>query len=328
MTLDILSDYSRFAQLEGEWEAWGQELPGTTPFQVPQWQLTWWRHFGSGELRVMVFREREEMAAIIPCFLHCWNGKRQMTLIGSGISDYLEPLIRPGAADAVLTALSNYLDANGEWDVCVWQDLCDASPLIRLEGHRFRVERFPETECSAIRLSADFDEYWQARSYDLKRNLRRYRARAETEVKLELAVTDKADETLIDTLIALHAKRWRKHGQPGMVEANASADFLRDAAPRLAGRGMLRLFSLRASSEVIAVIFAMPRGRSIFAYLTGFSPDWDKFGIGRILLYEALRYSSAQGYERWDFLRGNENYKSSWGAEKIARSRIVVTRTG
>ncbi len=54
---------------------------------MPEWLLTWWWHFGSGRLRVMVFRQMGEVAGVLPCFLHPWNGRRQLTLVGSGITD-------------------------------------------------------------------------------------------------------------------------------------------------------------------------------------------------------------------------------------------------
>jgi CelD/BcsL family acetyltransferase involved in cellulose biosynthesis len=111
-----------------------------------------------------------------------------------------------------------------------------------------------------------------------------------------------------------------------MIAANHSAKFLREVSCRLADAGMLRIFSLKYNGDIAAVILAMRKQTTIFGYLTGFDPNHDRFGIGRILLYESIRHAIESGFHRWDFLRGDEPYKRSWGAEKLDKIRLIVTR--
>jgi CelD/BcsL family acetyltransferase involved in cellulose biosynthesis len=322
LNLEIIDSYSTLASLAAEWT----HLPVATPFQMPDWQLAWWRNFGSGELRVILIREEQNLLALIPCFLHSWNNRHQLTLIGSGISDYLEPFIDTRNAPEVIARVSTYLDASKEWEICNWQDLSAASPLRGLRGDTFGIQVEEDTPCSGIDLPARFDSYWVARNYDLKRNVRRDQARAEAEGKLAFEVTDSADQSLLDALIRLHTERWRRHGEAGMIAANNSAHFLRQVSAQLAQRGMLRIFALRFDEQIAAVILGMRTGETIFGYLTGFEPSYERFGVGRILLFEAIQHSVQNGYKRWDFLRGEEPYKSWWGAERVDKIRIIATR--
>lgn len=105
LTLDVIDTVSHLLEIEPEWFAFARTIPGVTPFQLPQWLLTWWTHFGNGQLHVLVFREKEAIVGIVPCFRHPWNGLRQLTLIGSGISDYLEPVIDAQHCPAILECL-------------------------------------------------------------------------------------------------------------------------------------------------------------------------------------------------------------------------------
>lgn len=317
----MIEDGSRLLDLQSEWSSFTQTIEGLTPFQSPEWLITWWRHFGSGKLRCFLFRSGGEIAGVIPCFLHDWNGARQITLMGAGISDYLEPAMRPEYTDEIVAQIRYSLASTGDWDLCHWQDLSFDSPLKRLAS-----EAVEDTECTAISLEGRFEEYWEHCASGLRQNVRRDRAKAEANGKVRFDVTKEPVAELLDALVEMHRARWQKHGQPGMIEANGSAAFLRDIAFEFAQRDMLRIFSLRFNEELAAVIFAFAWRQRISNYLTAFNPDHNRLGFGRTLLYEAVRYSFENGYKAWDFLRGDEPYKLWWRAQKIPKLRVIVTR--
>ncbi len=45
-----------------------------------------------------------------------------LTLIGSGITDYLDPFIADECAERTVSAIGEYL-AKADFDLCAWQDL-------------------------------------------------------------------------------------------------------------------------------------------------------------------------------------------------------------
>lgn len=307
--------------MQPEWSSFIENIAGLTPFQTPEWLMTWWRHFGSGALRVFAFRDPDEMVGIVPCFLHEWNGTRQITLIGSGISDYLEPALAAPYAEEIVKRIRLYLDASSDWDVCYWQDLSADTPFKLLAS-----ELSEDVQCSAILLEGSFEEHWAACAKTLRQNLRRDRGKAEALGQLRFDVTAGAESELIDALIAMHGARWQAHNQPGMIEANGSAEFLREIAREFASRDWLRLFSMRFDNKLVAVILAFSYRGCISNYLTGFDPEYARLGFGRTLLYEAIRYSFESAYTAWDFLRGDELYKHWWRAKKIPKTRLRLIR--
>lgn len=321
MTLEIIDDFDRLLKFEPRWSSFLETLKGITSFQRPEWLLTWWRHFGSGQLQVLVFRHAGELAGILPCFLHDWHRRRQITLIGSGISDYLEPAIAPEHCPAILEQLEAYFHSNSNWDVCDWQDLSFDTPLKRLAS-----EAVDDTECWVLPLTGTFEEYWKTRSKSLRQNVRRDRQKAESRGEVEFGVSTDPDGKPIEALIELHAARWRKHDQTGMIEANRSAAFLREVAGKFACRDMLRMFFLQFERRTAAVILVFQYAGTMFNYLTAFDPELEALGLGRTLLYEAVRYSFEQKCEFWDFLRGNEPYKLWWGAHPVPKCRVRVIR--
>ena len=319
--LEVITSLPQLLALREDWSLLHARLPGSSPFQSPAWLLTWWKHFGSGELRVFTFRNTAgELSGIIPCFLHEWKGKQQLTLLGSGVSDYLDPLVQQESSKEIVTEMRRELTKRCDWDVCSWQDLSAGSPLITLGVAE------PDTSCSEIVLTDKFEDFWAKRSSGIRRNVKRYRLKAEQIATVEFNVFETFDVDCFEALLRLHGERWREQGESGMIDRNRSADFLRDVSGLFAQQQMLQMFSLRLQAEIVAVILAFPFNNVLYAYLSAFDPGYSALGFGRILLHQALQYVSDHRFTSWNFLRGEEPYKAEWGAQLVAKTRVTVTR--
>jgi CelD/BcsL family acetyltransferase involved in cellulose biosynthesis len=111
-----------------------------------------------------------------------------------------------------------------------------------------------------------------------------------------------------------------------MIQANRSEAFLREVAAEFAGRDMLRLFAVRYRGRIAAVVLAFLYANQVFSYLSAFDPEFESLSLARNLLYQSIRQCFERNYRSWDFLRGEEPYKFSWGAERIPKRRITLTR--
>jgi CelD/BcsL family acetyltransferase involved in cellulose biosynthesis len=316
--LEVIEDAETLRRFQPEWSQFARKVSPATPFQTPEWLGAWWSHFGSGALRVMVFREHGEVAGVLPCFLHEWSGRRQMTLLGAGVSDYLDPLFEASQTDAIIELARAELRRRDDWDLCDWQDLSRDTPLQALGGV---VE---DTPCSAVRIDQPFESFMAARPKDLRRNLRRYKEKAEAIAPVTFDVAESATAELMDALVALHTARWAKAGEAGMIEANRSEAFLRDIAARFSEAGWLRIFTVRFGDGIAAILLAFRDEATIYSYLSAFDPHYEEFGFGRELLAQAFRYAHERGYRQWNFLRGDEPYKFSWGAQAVAKRRVAI----
>jgi CelD/BcsL family acetyltransferase involved in cellulose biosynthesis len=247
-----------------------------------------------------------------------------LTLIGSGVTDYLDPFIADWNAPSTIEKLSSYL-TGAEFDLCDWQDLSATSPLLSLaHNEQLNVTVVPDTVCSEVELEGDFDQYWQNRSSEMRRNVRRYAEKAERAGPLRFDIDCNATAGTLDALFALHTARWRSRGESGMVEANHSADFMRCASVALARCNHLRLFTLRWCERVVAAILAFSWQGKLYGYFSAFDPEHEHLGFGRILLSRCIRYAYETGHTHWNFLRGDEPYKQSWGAQCISKCRLKI----
>ena len=325
MKIETINSFERLQQLHDQWTGLALSIPDLTPFQLPEWQLTWWEQFGGGELRTLAFWSLDRLVGLLPMFLHNWNGARQLTLLGSGVSDFLDPCFRPDLTGQIILSINSALTQWTDWDCCDWQDLRADTPLKSNRG--FNVQVHDNVSCSAIPLASSFEEYWRARSSDLRRNLTRYAKKAEAEAPLHFEVHAQADSVLLGQLIDLHGQRWQKQGQPGMVVTNQSEAFLRIIAARFTELESFRLFSLRWKETPVAMSAGFALRDTLYSYLSAFHPQYEILGFGRNLLMQSLRYAQANGFKSWNFLRGDEPYKTSWGAVSIPRCRLLIQRS-
>jgi len=319
LRVEVIASDERLCQFEEEWRAFQRILAPATPFQTPDWLMSWWSHFGSGTLRVFVFRDGARVAGIVPCFLRCWKDRRQLTLIGSGLSDYLGPPLADGYSEKIIAVLQSELAAFSDWDICDWQDLSDDTPLQRLGPSR---EDLP---CTELEMGTSFEHFLESRPAYLRRNLRHGQERSAIVGDVQFDVCRYANPELLTCLVDQHGARWRDSGQSGMIESNHAGAFLREVAAAMAGRDLLRIFSLRFDRQVVATILALRDESRIFGYLSAFHPGYRKYGFGHELLCRSLRYAHEQGC-RWGFLRGDEQYKLDWGARMIPKRRVTIER--
>jgi CelD/BcsL family acetyltransferase involved in cellulose biosynthesis len=327
LTVQVVANCTDLEKLASEWCGLISRVDYVTPFQTPPWLLTWWSHFGSGHVQVLVFRDGRGLVGVIPCFLHEWEGRRQLTLIGSGISDYPEPVIDPRHASDILVLFQEHLLASPDWDIGNFQDLSESTPLRALvSSDRLQANISKDDDCSRIPLTGTFEEFWSHRPKDLRRNVRRYGEKARSIGDLTFEIAHVNSNELVDALVDLHEARWQARGEAGMIQANHSAGFTRDVNRLFSSLGMLLVMGLRFQGAVVAVLLNFVYRDVVYSYLSAFDPKYETLGFGRALLYEGIRYSYERRYKEWHFLRGDEPYKASWGAQTIPKCRLVFTR--
>jgi CelD/BcsL family acetyltransferase involved in cellulose biosynthesis len=109
-----------------------------------------------------------------------------------------------------------------------------------------------------------------------------------------------------------------------VLQDSAIQKFHTDVAHYFARAGRLRLYSLRVHSRIIAVLYAFANFESTYFYLSGFDPEFEKISPGTILIGHAIERAIEEGHRAFNFLRGSEPYKYSWGAQDQETFRCVI----
>ncbi len=307
--------------LAAEWDGLWRRCPEATAFQSPHWLLPWMRHYAPGRTWAVALRIGDRLAGLAPVFV--WEGA--LLLAGTGPSDRGGSLLEPGAAhfaDRLLEALPR--TAGGAFDRI---DLQQLSPDERAAGGE--IAGWDREVCvGAPCLVAPLEgpDGLGALSARRRANWAYAVRRLEREgATIGLADLASVREAMGD-LIRLHRKRWRDRGGSEALAEPRLADFLGDAARSLAGAGLLRLWELRLGGSRIAVLLVLAGRRSHAYYLGGFDPDHDRMSPSAALIGAAMRGAQGEGAVAFDFLRGDEPYKTQWGAVECPTERRVFRR--
>ena len=298
-----------------EWRAAFENSRSATPFQSPDWLEPWSQCFGSGEQVVLAV----EGGGFLPLYANAGT----LRFLGIGTTDYLDIVARDGLELPAAQACVDCLAELDNWTECHLDELRPTSAILatRMPAD-FNVTVQDSSVCPVLELCG-----WSVPA-KLAKNLRYYRRRLERDGELvfETLPASRAAE-FIDTLIVLHEKRWTEKSGGGVLSDPAVQAFHRLALPRVACAGLARLHILRRNGDTIAALYCLAKGGRAYYYLSGFDPAYEAFSPGSLLIEYAIQYAIDQGDREFDFLRGAEAYKCSWGAVNRTNRRLLIRST-
>jgi CelD/BcsL family acetyltransferase involved in cellulose biosynthesis len=335
LSVHLYHDDSGFEILAGEWNELLHRSAADTIFLTLEFQRTWWHHLGEGELLILAVRDGEELVGIIPLFTaEDPQGQRALSIVGCvEVSDYLDLIAARGREEMVHAAWLDYLASPDapSWDLL---DLCNIhqdSPTLTVlpplaEARGWTVETARDDVCPIVALPGTWEEYLQMLEGKQRREIRR---------KLRRAGGFAAPDCYI--VGPEHDLEAKVEGFLDLMAASTpeKAAFL---TPRMRGffhqlarvtqdAGWLQLGFLEVEGQRAAAYFNFVYNNRVFVYNSGL--DWQAFpqlGAGIVLTAYCIRHAIEQGYEAFDFMRGDERYKYQFGGQDVEVRRLRVLR--
>jgi CelD/BcsL family acetyltransferase involved in cellulose biosynthesis len=334
ITVREIRDRNEFDALEGDWRALEAAGAAPTVFQTWPWQAAWLDHLGRGlPFRTLVFNDWRKVVGIAPMVLRREHGLpfRRLQWVGTGVSDYLGPLVLPGYGEEAARNLSAHLRSRASrfWDVADLHQIREDSPLTAflkpsITGRSPRSPLIQQAVAPYRALPPTVEELHAQFGKKLRSNLRYALRVLERDHRVELTLADATDlDREMGNFFDLHAKRWRSRWQPGVLFGKAIQAFHRQAARGLLEQGSLRLHVLRLDGETVASLYCFTHGGVGYYYLGGFEPALSRHSVGTLLTAHALEEAVREGCREFDFLRGQEPYKYRWDCVNRTNYRWV-----
>lgn len=328
MPIEELKSIEELRALEEQWlDLWRRD-PTATPFQSPHWVLPWFRHFGAGgEVLAIIDRNDGKLDALAPTFILRDDDDPSESLgmlIGTGNTDYLDMLSTDAAPIDEIVARLGAADC-AMWDL---QQLRESSPLLRAKTPAGREDMVEDHDtCVVLSIDGAGEDLANITSTHFRKKLRYYRLLLERDGTV--TIESPSDETLdsfMDALFELHAARWKVRGLPGMLAAEVDQAFHREVARCMLGANALRMYRISVNARAIAVFYGFAHHDIVYYYLSGYDPSLDKASPGTIIVAHAIEQAVKDGAKTFDFLRGAEDYKYSWGAKDRPNKRRRLVR--
>jgi CelD/BcsL family acetyltransferase involved in cellulose biosynthesis len=347
MIVETVEDGARFEALREEWDELLHDSSSDCIFLTWEWLYTWWRHLaGERKLHLILLRNEDgRLIALAPLARRQRQWKRLLPFpaleflgVGSVGSDYLDIIIRRGEERRALSTLASELAGNGlmvDFSQVAAAGSRALDLMRELIGRDWRAHTTATDRCPYIDFSGDFaddppEKKWESYLSGLgsshRYNLRRRAKNLEKQwrVDFERAGTERQCSEGIESVVRLHGLRWRSRGEPGVFGDPAVIAFHHELSRRALARGWLRLYLLRLDGRVAAAWYGFHYGGVTSFYQTGFDPDLYKHSVGLVMMSRAIRCAIEEGASAYDFLRGDETYKSLWACRERELVRLEL----
>lgn len=335
MILQKIVDENFFLSLGEQWNNLLDRSAFKTIFLSWQWQKTWWQEFRHGRtLYVLLLRDEDGQArGLAPLYLEGPGaGKSILKLIGDNdISDHLSIMAEKGREEEVCGLMVKYLTgAADDWDEISIGPLKQESVScnqLAAEAAKCGLE-VKITACDTspwVSLPRTWDDYLRALGQKERHELRRKLRKAAREAALryysceDLAALD-AD---MDSFLGLMEK---SAPEKAAFLGESMKRFFKKAAIELFKAGWLELSFLEVNGMRIAANLCFDYCGSIQLYNSGFNPSYRHLSAGIVLTADNLRRAIEKGRAEFDFLRGSEGYKYSFGAKDEPLFRVSIKR--
>jgi CelD/BcsL family acetyltransferase involved in cellulose biosynthesis len=309
------------AALTPEWVALWERIPGATPFLRPEWHDVWLRHFGREASPVFLSVRREEELIGVAAF--DMDREEARELGDHNVRDYAGPLVLPGfeieAAEGILEWLREDLTpAATFWGIPTDSALLPALSEASAAGG-WSFEQSLESVCPGAILPADFEVFVAALPkhdrHELRRKIRNFEAAGAVQFE---SLTEPAGDQL-DTLFRL--MRISRGGKDEFLTPAMEAFFM-DLVATFSALGMIRLSILNLDGAPAAMTLAFEDDQAAYLYNSGYDLRFSHLAVGLVSKACALRDAIERGKHRFDFLRGDEDYKRHLGG--VDRELVTV----
>ncbi len=316
-----------FDELANEWNALLARAPINCLFYTWEWQKTWWQAYQPGELLILTCRDKGKLVGIAPLFVTETARGKSTQIIGCvDVTDYLDFIIDSEHMQAALAAFADYLQEQrahiGAIDLC---NIPANSPTRqRLPGllaeRGFTVEVVQQEVCPVISLPGDWRSYLASldkkQRHEVRRKMRRIQG-SDRQVDWYIVNGQHDLSREIDTFVQLMAASDPEKER--FLHDAGNQRFFRAIVPLMQARGWLQLNFLTVDDVPAASYINFLYGDRVMVYNSGHAHDtYGELSPGIVLLAYNIRHAIEQGYQYYDFLRGDEAYKYRMGGRDTA----------
>jgi CelD/BcsL family acetyltransferase involved in cellulose biosynthesis len=337
-----LQRYSAFDDaLKNDWNNLLAESITHVPFLRYEYLKVWWETRGGGEwpqdaqLAIITARQDGRLVGIAPLFHASWEGRPSLLLLGSiEISDYLDLIARPQDLPAFVQALLDYLHRPESelpaWEALDLYNVLETSPALAAlqqsagqNGGSYRQESF--RPALSVALPGDWETYLagidKKQRHEIRRKMRRAYA-SDANVRWFIADDPAAIEAQAEDFLRL----MEIDSEKAAFLTEAMRETFRCTIRCAFDEGCLLLCFLEVDGKNVAAYLSFDYLNRLWVYNSGMDFHYNEYSPGWVLLGELLKWANENGRQAFDFMRGDEDYKFRFGAQKRDVLRVTVTR--
>jgi CelD/BcsL family acetyltransferase involved in cellulose biosynthesis len=294
-------------------------------FGSPEMLESWWSSYAAGKRFLgLAATEDGRLTALLPLFL----GAGVARFCGHGWANVVDfPTDRVNWTDLV-PAVSGFLGRHSTaalWDIA---DVRGDTPLFEaLSSHTNRST--PSYPCPIISIGGEWEETYRHALHDrFRRELKKARLQLATRGDLRHLMIDDQHFGLFSELfpqcVDLHRRRFADTYNTSGFSSPRGSGFHKRLLERLIPRGLAMLSCLMLGDRLLAFLFGVVHDRTFIGVVNAFDPEYADCSPGHVNLCFLMQYLNHEGFEHFDFSKGDSLYKRKWARDSVWQYHFTV----
>jgi tetratricopeptide (TPR) repeat protein len=346
MQIDIIDNFEIFKKIRKNWNSVYTADPQAQFFLSWVW-LSGWLQMVAEPWFILAAKSDTHDSSYVAFFplkvtLKQQDGGRfdtQLCMAGNSMADYTGLICLPGYEEEVIPAFAAYIQQQLVWSSLNVKNILETDTRMSLflrnfsgDGFDFSQHRFQnqgEDTDNYIAPYVSFGDNWDQylQNYvgsNTRQKIRRFLRKIESSDEFHLTHVDADNlESHIEILLNFWKSRWRdKKGD----ECDVIHNYVRTILLHCFENNCLYLPVLWKGKTPLGAIanFVDVQQKSMLFVISGRDQTFNNPPPGLILHADAIRYAIQNRFKIYDFLRGNEEYKYSFGAKERHIQHIVI----
>jgi len=317
---EIISTLNNLKAIKGDWETLLKASKISDPFVRPGWNIAWWESFqNKGILFFVTHREKKKLSGIFPLYKKDMGPFRILTFTGCPVTDRMDFILKNSEREKATISFWKWLKSQGAWDMMALENLCtrtNTPDLIRkactLTG--MKLIKTYEDACYFIDLKtcSNYNAYLTATFKRKHRNyFRRLNKKSLSLSGAKWKIEQNLDNSLIQEMLVLDSQRsLRGKTDQCFFNNSSNKNFLISLMTYKHFKKITRVLTFRTHRGLHAYLLFFICNNRLLAYQTAFDKNLRELSIGTQLFLESIRFAFENGFDEYDFLRGDEEFKT------------------
>ena len=334
MQIDIIDDFEQFDRLKEDWDAVCSADPLATSFVSWAWQRGWCEVTPYKWVVLAVRLKRMSSYVAFITFGRSFARKfrfittdRRLYIGGHPLSCHTGFVCLPEYTEQVMSSVAVFIQSQIKWDRFFIREIFDPRLDIFLKyfSHKkYHIDRINSTPCPYIPLPLSWERYLQDfLNNKTIRKIKKIFRRIENLKDFRITQIQAGNyDKHIDILLRLHKLRW-----PQLPEQKLNS--FRIIFQHCFENHCLWLPIMWDGTTPIAAlaVFIDQKNKIFSSYSLGWDNKFVKLSPGKVIIAYSIKYAIENGFQIYDFLRGNEEYKYNYfGAINRFNTNVIITR--